>query len=29
MNYEPWDVDGANLVGLFAIEAEALGVVRE
>jgi hypothetical protein len=29
MGFELWDVDGANLVGFFATEAEALGVVRE
>jgi hypothetical protein len=29
MQYELWDVDGANLVGFFATEAEALNLVRE
>ena len=29
MQFELWDVDGANLVGFFATEAEALGVVRD
>jgi hypothetical protein len=29
MGFELWDVDGANLVGFFATEAEALSVVRE
>jgi len=29
MGFELWDVEGANLVGFFATEAEALGIVRE
>jgi hypothetical protein len=29
MQFELWDVDGANLVGFFAAEDEALNVVRD
>jgi hypothetical protein len=29
MGFELWDVEGANLVGFYATEAEALAIVRE